>query len=83
MATITIPEMISYHDWVCDLNISLPTLSIPVPDKKPDDWWSWAYDFINTNGLSGITVPDKNMFPKPIDWKTWAYFFMRDAESIL
>lgn len=79
MTTLTVPLHISFHDWVCDLNRTLPNRTIPIPPKTDENWWNWAEEFLNANNLAGIVVPSKILYPTRDSWRKWVFFLIQGA----
>jgi len=78
---ISIPGNFTFHEWVGDLNNTLPSFVIPVPPKDAKHWKTWVYNFIECNTDSGSILPDAYSFPKEQDWKKWAYLFSSDMNT--
>lgn len=81
MSTVSIPQYISFKDWVGNLNVVFPSLNIPI-DKGEEKWRDWVTDLIKVNSLNFITLPDEKFFSKIEDWRNWAYFFIQDMQRL-
>lgn len=78
---ISTPGNLSFHDWVSDLNNSLPTFNIPIPPPRVENWKKWVFEFIQLNPSINVTLPDSANFAQTDDWKKWAYLFLQDMNT--
>ena len=75
MSDFLYPIKIDFVEWASQIRILAPNYSFPNPEKE-EDWRDWAAQVINSNSLSQIPIPTKQIYPKTEDWRKWAAFLL-------
>lgn len=78
--TIVLPMGLTFELWVQFLINTFPNEQIPLPFPE-DQWWDWAYLFIQNPLFAVAPIPDKSLFKKEAQWVDWALLFIQNFEG--
>lgn len=81
MGIPVLPLNIEFKEWVSQIRIDFPDVSIPIPPDSVENWKGWASQVVNSNGLNNVPLPTENSYPEIEDWRNWGAYFINSLIS--
>jgi hypothetical protein len=79
-AVIVLPFGLSFELWVEFLINTFPNEQIPLPFPV-EEWWEWAYLFIQNPTFNLAPIPDKQVYKTEAQWSDWAILFIQSFNA--